>query len=305
MCFDQIKLCDVPEKKRFTEEGSEVQIEDLPLCVIITANKTVYRFNKRISAFDSIKKNGKEILDRPLSFNFFRAPTDNDVMKHDWYRAHLHDNTVKNYGVKAEKNSCGAEISLRQSFGWSIHQPFAYMDIVYTVSGGGSLGISCKSEYSNKVTFLPRFGIRLFIPKTFDRVEYFGYGPYESYIDKHQASYMGNFSSRIEEMHEDYIRPQENSSHFGCKHMSVTDGETVIRFTAYEDFSFNVSEYTQEELSSKRHNFELEKCESSVICIDSQMAGVGSSSCGPALAEKYRLSLPVISAEFYMEISEK
>ncbi len=305
VCFDQLKLCDVPEKKRFTEEGSEVQIEDLPLFVIITANKTVYRFNKRTSAFDSIKKNGKEILDRPLSFNFFRAPTDNDVMKHDWYRAHLHDYTVKNYGVKAEKNSCGAEISLRQSFGWSIHQPFAYMDIVYTVSGCGSLGISCKSEYSNKVTFLPRFGIRLFIPKTFDRVEYFGYGPYESYIDKHQASYMGNFSSRIEEMHEDYIRPQENSSHFGCKHMSVTDGETVIRFTAYEDFSFNVSEYTQEELSSKRHNFELEKCESSVICIDSQMAGVGSSSCGPALAEKYRLSLPIISAEFYMEISEK
>ncbi len=305
VCFDQLKLCDVPEKKRFTEEGSEVQIEDLPLFVIITANKTVYRFNKRTSAFDSIKMNGKEILDRPLSFNFFRAPTDNDVMKHDWYRAHLHDYTVKNYGVKAEKNSCGAEISLRQSFGWSIHQPFAYMDIVYTVSGGGSLGISCKSEYSNKVTFLPRFGIRLFIPKTFDRVEYFGYGPYESYIDKHQASYMGNFSSRIEEMHEDYIRPQENSSHFGCKHMSVTDGETVIRFTAYEDFSFNVSEYTQEELSFKRHNFELEKCESSVICIDSQMAGVGSSSCGPALAEKYRLSLLVISAEFYMEISEK
>ncbi len=87
--------------------------------------------------------------------------------------------------------------------------------------------------------------------------------------------------------------------------MLFRSGETVIRFTAYEDFSFNVSEYTQEELSSKRHNFELEKCESSVICIDSQMAGVGSSSCGPALAEKYRLSLPVISAEFYMEISEK
>ncbi len=305
VCFDQLKLCDAPPKKRLSEEGSEVQIEDLPLFVIITANKTVYRFNKRISAFDSIKKNGKKILDRPLSFNFFRAPTDNDVMKQDWYRAHLNDYTVKNYGIKAEKNSFGAEISLCQAFGWSIHQPFAYMDIVYTVSGSGSLGISCKSEYSNKVTFLPRFGIRLFIPKTFDRVEYFGYGPYESYIDKHQASYMGNFSSRIEEMHEDYIKPQENSSHFGCKHMSITDGETVIRFTTSDDFSFNASEYTQEELSSKRHNFELEKCESSVICIDSQMAGVGSNSCGPALAEKYRLPLPVISAEFYMEISEK
>ena len=61
-------------------------------------------------------------------------------------------------------------------------------------------------------------------------------------------------------------------------------------------------EYTEEELAAKRHNFELQKCESNVICVDSQMAGVGSNSCGPALAEKYRLSLPNISAKLHMEI---
>ncbi len=140
------------------------------------------------------------------------------------------------------------------------------------------------------------------MPKTFDRAEYFGFGPYESYIDKHQADYMGNFSARISDMHEDYIRPQENGSHCGCKHMTVTDGETRVRFTASEDFSFNASEYTQEELAAKRHNFELEKCASNVICVDSRMAGVGSNACGPALAEKYRLPLPVVSAQLHIEI---
>ncbi len=114
---------------------------------------------------------------------------------------------------------------------------------------------------------------------------------------------MGNFSALIGEMHEDYIRPQENSSHYGCKNMTVTDGETRIKFTASEDFSFNTSEYTQEELSSKRHNFELQKCESNVICVDGKMAGVGSNACGSALAEKYRLPLPVVSAEFHIKIS--
>lgn len=133
-------------------------------------------------------------------------------------------------------------------------------------------------------------------------MEYFGYGPYESYTDKHQADYVGNFSALIEEMHEDYIRPQENSSHFGCKHMTVTDGEARIKFTASEDFSFSASEYTQEELCSKRHNFELQKCESNIICVDSRMAGVGSNACGPALAPEYRLPLPSVSAEFYIQI---
>lgn len=303
ICFDQIRIGGVSVPKSDEWNGSPAEFEELPLFVTVKANGVSYRFNKRLSEFDSIKANGKEILDKPMEFNFFRAPVDNDVMKGDWYRAHLNDCTVKNYGVTAVKTSDGVEISLRQSFGWSIHQPFAYMDAAYTVMNDGTLRVKCRAEFSNKVTFLPRFGIRLFVPKDFDTVEYFGYGPYESYIDKHQASYMGNFSARVGEMHEDYIRPQENSSHFGCKHMSVTDGETRIKFTAAEDFSFNASEYTQEELASKRHNFELEKCGSNVICADGKMAGVGSNACGPALAEKYRLPLPVISAEFYIEIS--
>lgn len=302
ICFDQIKLCGAPKKQTAKNDRMPPILKELPLYVGITANDVSYRFNKRLSAFDSICVNGKEILDRPMTFNFFRAPVDNDVMKGDWYRAHLHDFTVKNYGVTTKETSEGAEILLRQSFGWSIHQPITYMDTAYAVLNNGSLKIKCGAEFLNKVTFLPRFGIRLFMPNSFNRIEYFGFGPYESYIDKHRASYIGNFSAFIEEMHEDYVRPQENSSHWGCKHMTVSDGETKIRFSSPEDFSFSASEYTQEELSSKRHNFELQKCGSSVICVDAKMAGVGSNACGPALAEKYRLPLPAVDAEFYIEI---
>lgn len=308
ICFDQLKLCEAPAEKAAEKTGSagcNAEFEDQPLFVIVKAGKVSYRFNKRLSAFDSVCLNGKELLDRPMEFNFFRAPADNDTMRGDWYRAHLNDHTVRNYGVKAKSAGGNVIISLTQSFGWSIHQPFARMDVVYTVSGGGSLNIKCEAEFSNKVTFLPRFGIRLFVPKSFNQAEYFGYGPYESYIDKHQASYMGNFSAPVGEMHEDYIRPQENSSHFGCKHMTVEGGGVKIRFSSPDSFSFNLSEYTQEELASKRHNFELEKCGSTVICADSKMAGVGSAACGPALAEKYCLPLPEVSAEFNIEIEDE
>lgn len=304
ICFDQIKLCEDKSDKVCSYNNKNIKLEDTSLFVNISAGDVCYRFNKRLSEFDSIRCCGRDILDRPMSFNFFRAPVDNDVMKGDWYRAHLNDYTVKNYGVYASSTSNGAEIILRQSFGWSIHQPFAYMDVKYTISADG-LDIQYKVEFSNKVTFLPRFGIRLFVPKDFNRVEYFGYGPYESYTDKHQSSYMDNFSAKICDMHEDYIRPQENSSHYGCKYMTVTDGMTALRFTAAESFSFNASEYTQEELAKKRHNFELEKCESNIICVDTKMAGVGSNACGPALAEKYCLPLPVISSQIHIEIIDK
>ena len=301
VCFDQLKLCDGEKAAVKPKNGADLTVTDEIFVVSINVGEVSYRFNKRLSAFDSIKIGGRKLLEKPLYFNFFRAPIDNDIMKGDWYRAHLNDYTVRNYGVTAEKTADGAEISLRQSFGWSIHQPFAYMDVKYVVSADG-LDIKCKAEFSNKVTFLPRFGIRLFMPREFDRVEYFGYGPYESYCDKHRADYIGNFTASISDLHEDYIRPQENGSHFGCKYMLVTDGKTSVKFTSSGDFSFNASEYTEEELAEKRHNFELQKCGSSVICIDSKMAGVGSNSCGPALAEKYRLPLPKLTAEFHIEL---
>lgn len=301
VCFDQVKLGEISVKPQ-VKDKSPVSLTDSAFFVHVSVGKIIYRFNKRLSEFDSITVNGREILDKPITFNFFRAPVDNDTMKGDWYRAHLNDFTVKNYGVNSAITDYAAEITLRQSFGWSIHQPFAVMNVKYVISENGVLNISCDAEFSNKVTFLPRFGIRLFLPKTFDKVEYFGFGPYESYADKHQASYIGLFSSDIRDMHEDYIRPQENSSHCGCKHMTVSDGKIGVRFTSSEDFSFNASEYTEEELAEKRHNFELEKCSSNVICVDGKMSGVGSNACGPALAEKYRLPLPSISADFNIEI---
>ncbi|MBR5896644.1 MAG: glycoside hydrolase family 2, partial [Lachnospiraceae bacterium] len=123
------------------------------------------------------------------------------------------------------------------------------------------------------------------------------------YIDKHRADYLGNFEAKISDMHEDYIKPQENSSHYGCKHVTVSDGTTKVTFKHDEGLSFNASEYTQEELSTKRHNYELEKSGYTVFCVDAYMAGVGSNSCGPQLKERYRVPLPKLSADFCMTIS--
>ena len=304
VCFDQLCLKETRKPQPILSSPTLFIVHDHPLKPSVTTNHITYTFNKRLAAFDSITYDGKEILDRPLQFNFFRAPTDNDPMKNDWYHLHLNDYIPKLYSAEITQPEGCVEIAVKQSFGWSVQPPFAYADVVYRIYGGGELQINCSFNFAEKLTLLPRFGIRLFVPKQFDRVEYFGYGPGESYIDKHRSSYMGLFNSLISDMHEDYIRPQENSSHYGCKHMILKSSDLQIRFESDNSFSFNASEYTQEELAAKGHNYQLEKCTSNVICIDSQMAGVGSNSCGPELAEKYRLPLPRLNAEFFMSISK-
>lgn len=303
-CFDQLLI----RKAQRTANKNNLaapQCDVSPLSVTVTAGNKVIRVNRRTGLIDSITTGGKELLDKPIGFNFFRAPTDNDVMKNDWYNAHLHDYDTKIHSSKVCTADGKAVITIKLAFGWNMYQPFFDGEVKYIIDGSGRTEIYSNGKTSNKVDMLPRFGVRLFLPKSFDRADYYGFGPYESYSDKHQASWMGHFTAHIEDMHEDYIRPQENSSHFGCGYADIIGDGIRLRFTSADGdkpISFNAAVYTEEELANKRHNYELARSDSNVICIDGQMAGVGSNSCGPQLAEEHRIKLPEISMGIVMEI---
>lgn len=287
VCFEQIKLTEEqPEPPAQTDMTPTLIAE--PLRFVVTAGNRRIVFDRRLACFTEFSVNGINILSKPAAYNFFRAPVDNDTMKNDWYSLYMNDPAVKVYETSAEcENGC-VIIKARQSFGRSIHQPFAQVEAVYTIDGN-SIDIESRIITPEKLDLLPRFGLRFFLPERFAKVCYTGYGPFESYCDKHLASWYGSFSAEVSEMHEDYIRPQENSSHWGCTEMSVSDGDTVFRVSSESGFSFSASEYTQEELAAKKHNFELEKSGFTVLCADFAMAGVGSAACGPALAERYRI----------------
>lgn len=291
--FDQIMIHDerLPREEisgkcgKITESGLDTEIE---------AGGVKYVFSRRNGMISGIYVGGENIINAPVQFNFFRAPTDNDSMRGDWFRLHLNDYDIKLYSISVgEACKDGTHVRAKLSFGWNMYQPFAHAEIDYRVMPNGSLNICADFEFSEKVGTLPRLGIRMKLPKYLKNVEYYGYGPYESYCDKHRASYMGKFTGAANEMFENYIRPQENSSHFGCRYVKVSGNGIGIRAESAEgDISFNASRYTQEELSAKRHSWELKEEENVILCIDTAMMGVGSNSCGPALMDKYRIPLP-------------
>ena len=104
-------------------------------------------------------------------------------------------------------------------------------------------------------------------------------------------------------MYEDYIKPQENSSHYGCDYLTVTDLDgRGLRVEADKPFSFNLSEYTQEELGSKAHNYELEKSGRVILCVDYKMGGVGSASCGAPINPKYAVTEKSFRFVFSLEL---
>ena len=285
-----------------------IQIREDDTSVILTGRDWRYVYDKHTGLFSRMIWHNQNLLERPMEYNIWRAPTDNDRnIKKQWIRAG-YDRTVsrayetKIYfadnetGKKEEQKLLTDKVVLESCLSLSAVYLQRILDIraTWTVHGDGSLDVHLDVTRTPHFPFLPRFGLRLFLPQTMTAVTYCGVGPWESYADKRQASHYGLFHSTVRDMHEDYIRPQENGAHTGCDYMTVENGSLALSAVAVvptkaDTFSFQISEYTQEELTRKAHNYELERSPHTVLCLDYAQSGIGSNSCGPELLEQYRL----------------
>jgi beta-galactosidase len=283
-------------------QAGKIAVEEDEKYIVIQGASFRYVFNKWTGTFDSLVNNQYSYLEQPMEFNIWRAPIDNDrKVKHDWVEAGYNRHTVRAYATKVEQGD-GVVITSELAIGAIFIQRILEIKNIWTIQADGTLKVEIKGVRNTEMPFLPRFGLRMFLPEELTKAEYFGYGPHESYIDMHRSSYVSLFHQEVKEMHEDYIRPQENSSHYGCKYVQVASkfGRKMAVFTE-DEFSFNLSQYTQEELESKSHNFALETSGNTVLCLDYKQSGVGSNACGPELIKKYRLDEEEIRFEFVMK----
>jgi beta-galactosidase len=137
------------------------------------------------------------------------------------------------------------------------------------------------------VESFPRFGIEFGIDKAYTQFSYIGFGPYESYADKHVACNYGYYESTAEENYDrNYVRPQESGSHYACRYLGIKD---LFQMTAQQPFSCSVNPFTTKQLIETTHTFQLEENDFVNVCIDLAMRGIGSASCGPALSAEFEI----------------
>ena len=147
--------------------------------------------------------------------------------------------------------------------------------------------IETEYQIADYIQSLPRFGFEFGIDKAYDKFAFIGFGKTESYIDKNVACKYGHFESAPKENYENgYVRPQESGSHYASKYLAI---EGLFAMTAEKPFSFSVNPYTTKQLCNAQHTFELKENDFVNVCVDLAMRGVGSQSCGPALAEKFEI----------------
>lgn len=294
MGLDQLKL---QKGKAFSLERKEVSnptaVRETETDIIISGDSFCYVYDKLSGIFKSISVNETEQLKAPMQWNIWRAPTDNDRnVAGEWIAAGFDRIIARAYDTKLVEKEDELVLITSINITAVAMRSIVRLKAKWHIRHDGSIKLTVRAKQNpdkphKDMPFLPRFGIRMFLSSAMADAEYYGYGPYESYSDKHLASYVGCFKSSVADMHEDYIKPQENGSHYGCKYAKLSSPANSLE--VYGKFSFNASEYTQEELTRKRHNFELEKSGMTVLCLDYRQAGIGSNSCGPMLTEHEKL----------------
>ena len=133
-----------------------------------------------------------------------------------------------------------------------------------------------------------RYGYSWNLSGDLSNISYFGFGPQETYIDKHSYALMDVYNKKVEDTFVDYLVPQECGSAYNTKWAKVTDDSGNGVMFCSNSFSFNASEYTVEELTNKNHPHELVKSGNTIVHTDYFMSGVGSCALCTKLLPQYR-----------------
>ncbi|NSE82319.1 DUF4981 domain-containing protein [Coprococcus comes] len=294
--FDEIEVsqkdakCQLAEKwVEKTVTDSELQVSEDDTQIHIKGREFAYTIDRRTALFTEMKFAGREYLNHPMELNIWRAPTDNDMyIKSEWKKAHYDKAYTRAYTTEVVQGKHGVKITSHASVVAETVQKILDVTITWKIEAAGKIDADIEVTKDDEFPDLPRFGVRMFLDKKLSAVRYFGMGPQESYCDKHQAASHGLYQANVDDLHEDYIRPQENGSHYDCEYIELNNSRYGIVVSAENAFSFNASYYTQEELEEKTHNYELTESDSVVFCVDYALNGIGSNSCGPVVLEQYR-----------------
>ena len=294
--FDEIEVSKEDTKFKLAEKwipktvvDSELQVNENDTQIHIKGREFAYTIDKRTALFTEMKFAGREYLNHPMELNIWRAPTDNDMyIKSEWKKAHYDKAYTRAYTTEVVQGKHGVKITSHASVVAETVQKILDVTITWKIEAAGKIDADIAVTKDDEFPDLPRFGVRMFLDKKLSAVRYFGMGPQESYCDKHQAASHGLYRADVGDLHEDYIRPQENGSHYDCEYVELNNSRYGIVASAEKAFSFNASYYTQEELEKKTHNYELTESDSVVFCVDYALNGIGSNSCGPVVLDQYR-----------------
>jgi len=303
VAWDQMEVRALEPAHQAAPVKGEVSLRDAGEGVTASGENFSVTVGKASGAIESFVFNGRELVARPLVPNFWRPPTDND-------RGNLMPSRLrywKSAGPEREVISVTwektAEGAARIKARMKLPAAGSSYTNVYTIRADGSVVVQASMQPGAESSELPRFGMQMGVPAEFNRVEWFGRGPYENYIDRKEGAAVGVYRSTVDEMFHHYIEPQETGNRCDVRWLKITDNEGFgLEVRGLPLLSMSAWPYTMEEIEDSMHTYELDRADHLVVNLDYRQMGVGGdNSWGARPHEKYRLPARPYSYSFVLK----
>jgi beta-galactosidase/beta-glucuronidase len=299
VAWEQMRLPDAaPPERMSLAEMPALVVEEAEETVTVRGEDFRLQLDKSRGTLTSLTAGETELLAQGPTPNLWRAPTDNDEggqersFGHRWRKTGLDAIRFEAKGVDVERISpqivrlvVRADVAARTG-------GFEYR-ATYTVHGSGDILLENEFTPYGALPPLPRIGVTMKLPAEFNRLEWFGRGPHESYWDRKEGARIGRYSGTVAEQYFPYVKPQENGNktdvRWSLLHRSQGEGLLVIGCPV---FNVSAHEYTIDNLTQARHVTDVTSSDQVTLNIDYQQMGLGGDdSWSPRVHPEYQLPM--------------
>lgn len=305
--YEQILLNRPRTTQTLITKSAKLNVDESGIKTTINGDEFQVVFNNNNGELLSINKSGKEFVKRTLMPDFWRIPTDNDYGNKMvdrlsiWQNAHENKTMISFEMNRTERNTVKAKSV------YYLKDVSSQLTLTYEIAYDGEIVIDFDliTPPNMKLPELPRVGMNIGLSGDLENATWYGRGPHENYIDRKHSALAGVYSSKVEDLYFQYIRPQEGGYRTDARWLNLEDNDgNGVFINGYPTIGFNAQYYEKSDFSSVKkkqpgHTIDLKKRDYISLNIDYEQMGVGGDNSWRAEThEEYRL----ISQEYFYSL---
>lgn len=277
------------------EKAQEIEISGEDFRVI---------FDKSAGVMKTLTYDNKNVLHSAPKMNFWRPPTDNDIRdpmgQQKWEKFGLDSTHYEIIDFSSEKISDNVinlnfVIEIKNKDDKKLFEMFQ----TYSIYSSGDILINHDLMAIEELESMAKIGLQLELPNEFDNVQWFGKGPFANYPDRQSAAMVDLYNMKVDNMWQEYSKPQENSNRGEVRWCTLANDEGYGLFVQSPSL-FNISayRYDDENIAKAQHEYELNKKNYITVNLDYKQVGVGTATCGPGILDQYLIKEKIFNFQF-------
>jgi beta-galactosidase len=292
-------------------QGGNLTLNDSKNAIKVKGTDFNLTFDKTKGTFTKMEKDGDNILrdEGGPMLHLWRAPHQKDDMwaYTDWVKNGLKEiswvaNDVKSTQLAPNVVQISANLTGTGKQTFVVHHK-----VVYTINGKGEIKAENSVDFSDPKLVLARIGVRMFLNKDLNQVDYLGRGPMENYGDRKSGFNLGHYSSSVVKQMTGYEKPMEQGNHEDVRWANLTAANGLGLNVKQVDSVMQIGAlpYSDEEMENVEYKIDLPKSKGTVLCISHKTLGVGSNGCGPRPLEPYKVYANATNFSYEIDLSKK